>query len=44
METWIGDTGEVLDVLNPSGTIKVKNEIWNAESVAVLLVREKKCG
>jgi membrane-bound serine protease (ClpP class) len=42
METWIGDTGEVLDVLNPSGTIKVKNEIWNAESVGGIIGKGEK--
>ncbi len=30
----IGDTGEVIDLLDPSGTIKVKGEIWNAESLS----------
>jgi membrane-bound serine protease (ClpP class) len=33
-EGMIGDTGEVIDMLDPSGTIKVQGEIWNAESVA----------
>jgi membrane-bound serine protease (ClpP class) len=30
----IDDTGEVIDMLDPSGTIKVQGEIWNAESLA----------
>jgi membrane-bound serine protease (ClpP class) len=30
----IGDVGEVMDRLAPTGTIKVQGEIWNAESIA----------
>ncbi len=33
-EAMIGNTGEVLEILNPAGTIRVNGEIWNAESVA----------
>lgn len=34
LEGLIGDTGEVIDILDPSGTVKVQGEIWNAESLA----------
>lgn len=30
----IGATGEVIDMLAPTGTVKVQGEIWNAESIA----------
>jgi membrane-bound serine protease (ClpP class) len=30
----IGDVGEVMDMLAPTGTIKVQGEVWNAESIA----------
>ncbi|HEX7902896.1 MAG TPA: nodulation protein NfeD [Chitinophagaceae bacterium] len=30
----IGDTGEVIHELDPSGTVKVNGETWNAESLA----------
>ncbi|MEC5145968.1 nodulation protein NfeD [Chitinophaga sp. 212800010-3] len=33
IETMVGETGEVLDILNPSGNIMVHGEIWQAESV-----------
>jgi membrane-bound serine protease (ClpP class) len=33
-EAMIGLTGEVLEMLAPTGTIKVQGEIWNAESIA----------
>lgn len=34
LEALIGDTGEVIDMLAPTGTVKVQGEIWNAESLA----------
>jgi membrane-bound serine protease (ClpP class) len=33
IEAMVGETGETLDILNPSGNILVHGEIWNAESV-----------
>ncbi|MGE5108898.1 MAG: NfeD family protein [Sphingobacteriales bacterium] len=32
-EALIGDTGEVTETLDPTGTVKVQGEVWNAESV-----------
>ena len=34
VEGLVGDTGEVLETLSPTGTIKVQGEIWNAESLS----------
>ena len=34
LEALVGDTGEVMDILDPIGTVKVQGEIWNAESLA----------
>ncbi len=34
LEALIGGTGEVMDMLAPTGTVKVQGEIWNAESIA----------
>lgn len=33
IEGLVGDIGEVLEMLSPTGTIRVQGEIWNAESV-----------
>jgi len=33
-EALVGTTGEVIDLLSPSGTVKVQGEIWKAESLA----------
>lgn len=33
-EGMIGTTGEVIEILSPTGTVKVQGEIWNAESIA----------
>ena len=33
MEGFIGETGVVLSVLNPMGTVRVHGEIWSAESL-----------
>ncbi len=33
-EALIGATGEVMDMLAPTGTVKVQGETWNAESIA----------
>ena len=34
IEGLLGDVGEVLDSLSPTGTVRVQGEIWNAESLA----------
>ncbi len=34
IEGLVGDTGEVMQALSPTGTIKVQGEIWNAESLS----------
>ena len=33
-EAMIGDIGEVMEPLNPAGTVRVQGEVWNAVSVA----------
>lgn len=33
IEALVGDTGEVIEALSPTGIIKVQGEIWNAESL-----------
>jgi membrane-bound serine protease (ClpP class) len=38
----IGDTGEVMVMLDPSGTVKVQGEIWNAESLAGVIGKGEK--
>jgi membrane-bound serine protease (ClpP class) len=38
----IGDTGEVIDPLDPTGTIKVRGETWNAESLAGVIGKGEK--
>ena len=30
----IGSIGEVIETLSPTGTVKVRGELWKAESVA----------
>jgi len=42
VEGMIGDTGEVTDTLDPSGTIRVQGEIWNAESLAGTIEKGEK--
>ena len=34
IEGLLGDVGEVLDSLSPTGTVRVQGEVWNAESLA----------
>lgn len=34
LEALIGDTGEVVEMLAPAGTVLVQGEIWNAESLS----------
>jgi membrane-bound serine protease (ClpP class) len=42
VEALIGDTGEVIDLLDPSGAIKVNGEIWNAESLTGMIGKGEK--
>jgi membrane-bound serine protease (ClpP class) len=42
LEAMIGDTGEALDTLSPSGTVRVNGEIWSAESIAGVIDKGKK--
>ena len=37
LEALIGDTGEVITILSPTGTVQVQGEIWNAESIAGMI-------
>ena len=34
IESLVGDTGETIEILSPTGMIKVQGEIWNAESLS----------
>ncbi len=34
IEAMIGNTGEVIEMLDPVGTVRVNGEIWNAESLS----------
>lgn len=34
IEGMVGEVGESLETLNPTGTVRVHGEIWNAESIA----------
>ena len=38
----IGNTGEVIDLLDPSGTVKVQGETWNAESLSGVIGKGEK--
>lgn len=42
MEALIGDTAEVLDRLDPTGTVKVQGETWNAESLSGVIGKGEK--
>ncbi|RBL90403.1 NfeD family protein [Chitinophaga flava] len=42
VEGMVGQTGEALDMLNPSGKVFVRGEIWKAESVEGLIDRGEK--
>ena len=42
MEAMIGNTGEVIDMLNPAGTVRVNGETWNAESLAGAITKGEK--
>jgi len=42
VEALTGETGEVLDELDPSGTVKINGETWNAESLSRSISRGEK--
>ena len=42
IEAMIGNTGEVIEILNPTGTVRVNGEIWNAESLSGAITRGEK--
>jgi membrane-bound serine protease (ClpP class) len=42
MEALIGDTAEVIDPLDPAGTVRVQGETWNAESLTGLIGKGEK--
>ncbi|MGZ8558057.1 MAG: NfeD family protein, partial [Chitinophagaceae bacterium] len=42
VEALIGVTGEVMDLLDPAGTVKVQGEIWNAESLSGMIGKGQK--
>jgi membrane-bound serine protease (ClpP class) len=42
MEALLGETGEALSELNPAGTVWVKGERWQAESMAGTIVKGEK--
>ena len=42
LEALVGDTGEVMDILDPIGTVKVQGEIWNAESLSGMIGKGEK--
>jgi membrane-bound serine protease (ClpP class) len=42
IEGLIGATGEAMDMLAPTGTVKVQGEIWNAESIAGTISKGEK--
>jgi len=42
IEAMIGNTGEVIEILNPTGTVRVNGETWNAESLSGAITRGEK--
>ena len=42
IEAMIGNTGEVIEMLNPIGTVRVNGETWNAESLSGAITRGEK--
>jgi membrane-bound serine protease (ClpP class) len=42
IEAMIGNTGEVIEMLNPTGTIRVNGETWNAESLSGAITQGEK--
>ena len=41
-EAMIGDMGEVMEALNPSGTVRVQGEVWNAVSLSGAIAKGEK--
>ena len=42
VEAMIGGTGEVIDILNPAGTVRLQGETWNAESLSGVIEKGRK--
>ena len=42
VDALIGVTGEVMDILDPTGTVRVQGEIWNAESLSGMIGKGEK--
>ena len=42
VEGMIGITGVSVETLNPNGMVRVKGELWNAESIDGMIGREEK--
>ncbi len=42
IDAMIGNTAEVIEMLNPAGTVRVNGETWNAESLAGAITRGEK--
>lgn len=42
LQGMVGETGETLSVLNPSGSVSVRGEVWNAESVSGVIEEHQK--
>ena len=42
IEGMIGITGVSVETLNPNGMVRVKGELWNAESIDGMIGREEK--
>ena len=42
LEALTGNTGEVIEALDPSGTVKVNGETWNAESLSGSIAKGEK--
>ena len=42
VDALIGVTGEVMDMLDPIGTVRVQGEIWNAESLSGIIGKGEK--
>ena len=42
LDLLIGDTGEVIEPLQPSGMVRVHGELWSAESLSGLIAKGEK--
>jgi membrane-bound serine protease (ClpP class) len=42
IEGMVGNTGEVVETLSPTGAVKVQGEIWKAESLAGTIEKGEK--